>query len=445
MYFFNKQIYDFCNVKPYNILEIADFYSLFVKQNFLFTTDTRQIEPGCIYFALKGKSFNGNEFADTAIAAGAAYCIIDETPEKLSKKKIQVPDVLTFMQALAHYHRRCFDIPVIAVAGSNGKTTTKNLIFEVLQKKYVAHCTQGNFNNHIGVPISLLKIPQNCEVAIIEIGTNSPGEVAFLAKMVAPTIGVITNIGKEHLEGFGTIEAVAKEESELFLYLQQHQGLCVVNGDDFWLNNMAKRLINKLTFSKLNCKNLTTVPSIAFELENTAITSSLMGDYNVENILAAYTIGEHLKVLPEEMAQAIAAHTPTNNRSQVIEKGNNTIWLDAYNANPSSVSKALTNFALLPHEAKYVFLGDMFELGSTSLIEHQAIIEEALKQNFTKIYTAGRDFAQAAKVYPMVESFEDTDALKTKLSGLIFGNAAILIKGSRGMKMEEVLEHIIVS
>jgi len=301
-------------------VQLELFYNLFTECDYKFTTDSRSIPEGSIFFALKGDNFNGNLFAIEALKKGASYAIVDEKIEN-DNRLILVNDVLTFMHELAHFHRKCFDIPIIAIGGSNGKTTTKNLIVNVLKQKFRAHCTQGNFNNHIGVPITLLQIPIDCEVAIIELGTNNPGEIAALCKITAPTHGLITNIGKEHLEGFGTLEAVAKEESELYHYLLKNGGLAFVNQDDEWLTRMSRSIKNTKYYSKKDVSIQSIVPSIEISIENEKIKSTLMGDYNLDNLLAAIALGHHLGVSNQEIKIGIESFIPENNRSQWIHKG----------------------------------------------------------------------------------------------------------------------------
>jgi UDP-N-acetylmuramoyl-tripeptide--D-alanyl-D-alanine ligase len=421
-------------------VEIKSFYNLFIESKFNFTTDSRAITEGCIFFALKGDNFNGNTFAITALLQGASYAVVDENVGQ-DERLILVNDVLTYMQQVANFHRRCYDIPVIGVCGSNGKTTTKNLIYSVLSKKYTTHCTQGNFNNHIGVPITLLQMPQDAEIAIIELGTNSPGEIAELCKISEPNVGFITNIGKEHLEGFGTLEAVAKEESEIYHFLLQNKGLCFLNEDDDWLVRMSRSLKNKIGYSKTNCTIESLVPQIAFIYKNIKFTSPLMGDYNLDNIVLAITIGEQYKVELSEIAKAIAAYEPDNNRSQLIEKGSNTILLDAYNANPSSMQVAISNFVKMPQESKVLILGDMFEMGPTANQEHDDLLQWATEFGFTKIYTLGEHFASISGNCG-INTPSSMEELGNFIKTSDYQNTAFLIKGRRGMKMERVVEFI---
>ncbi|MDB9791458.1 UDP-N-acetylmuramoyl-tripeptide--D-alanyl-D-alanine ligase [Bacteroidia bacterium] len=421
-------------------MQVSEFYNHFIKANFNFITDSRKISSGCVFFALKGDNFNGNSFAIKALEQGASYAVVDENVGT-DKRLILVDDVLTYMQELAHFHRKCFDIPVVGICGSNGKTTTKNLIYRVLAKKYKTHCTQGNFNNHIGVPITLLEMPQDAEVAIIELGTNSPGEIAELCSITNPNYGLITNIGKEHLEGFGTLEAVAKEESEIYHYLLKNKGTAFVNADDDWLSRMSRGLENKILFTKADCKIETLVPTIQFSYKNVSFTSSLMGDYNLDNILTAIAIGEHLRVDLQYIRDGIAEYQPDNNRSQLIQKGTNTILLDAYNANPSSMQVAISNFAKMPQIQKVLILGDMFEMGPTANQEHDELLQWCTQFGFTKIYTLGDHFA-AISVNSDISTPSSMEKLGEEIKTVDYQNTAFLIKGSRGMKMERVVDYI---
>ena len=421
-------------------MELQSFYNLFVQCDFKFTTDSRAITDGCIFFALKGDHFNGNTFAMKALEQGAIFAVVDENVGE-DERCIHVENVQVFMQQVASFHRKCYDIPVIGICGSNGKTTTKNLIYSVLAKKYKTHCTQGNFNNHIGVPITLLRMPQDTEVAIIELGTNSPGEIEELCAIADPNYGLITNIGKEHLEGFGTLEAVAKEESEIYHYLLKNGGCAFINTDDEWLTRMSRSIEHKIKFSKQDCTISALVPAIAFTYKSMAFTSPLMGDYNLDNIVTAIAVGEHLNVELADIRDAIVAYKPDNNRSQLLEKGTNTLLLDAYNANPSSMQVAISNFAKMPQKDKVLILGDMFEMGPTANQEHDELLQWASNFGFTKIYTLGDHFAAISGNSGCTTS-PTMKELGKQIQDANYQNTAFLIKGSRGMKMERVLEHL---
>ncbi len=421
-------------------MQIELFYNLFTECDYKFTTDSRSIAKGSIFFALKGDNFNGNLFAIDALKKGASYAVVDEQLEK-NNKLILVDDVLTFMQELASFHRKCFDIPIIAIGGSNGKTTTKNLIVSVLKQKFKAHSTQGNFNNHIGVPITILNIPMDCEVAIIELGTNHPGEIEALCKITAPTHGLITNIGKEHLEGFGTLEAVAKEESEIYHYLLKNNGVALVNKDDDWLKRMSRSIQNIHYYSKNNVDIISTVPAIEILVENRKIKSPLMGDYNLDNMLAAITIGQQLGLTIDEIQSGIESYIPENNRSQWIHQNSNDILLDAYNANPSSMQVAIENFSKMPNKKQILILGDMFEMGNHAKKEHLDLLIWAKQFEFEAIYLLGENFNQVSLNCDL-ETFSSMEKLGETLKSLNYEDTAILIKGSRGMKMERVIEYL---
>lgn len=421
-------------------MEIQSFYNLFVQCEFNFTTDSRAITNGCIFFALKGENFNGNSFAVKALEQGAHFAVVDEKVGS-DDRLIVVDDVLSYMQQVAKFHRKCYDIPVIAICGSNGKTTTKNLLYSVLQKKYATHYTKGNFNNHIGVPITLLQMPQNAEIAIIELGTNSPGEIAELCTLTDPNFGLITNIGKEHLEGFGTLEAVAKEESEIYHYLLKHNGTAFVNADDEWLTRMSRGLKNKITFSKASCTITSLVPTIEFIYKDVSFTSPLMGDYNLDNILTAIAIGEHFNVNIQDISDAIASYQPDNNRSQLLQQGSNTVLLDAYNANPSSMQVAIRNFDKMPQEKKVLILGDMFEMGPTANQEHDELLQWAMQFSFTQVYTLGEHFGSISE-NSGITTPTSMEELGSIIKAADYQDTAFLIKGSRGMKMERIVEYL---
>ncbi len=421
-------------------MELDKFYKLFITQGFRFSTDSRSIQRGDIFFALKGENFNGNKYALQALSDGASYAVVDENVGN-DLRLIKVDNVLRYFQNLANMHRRAFSIPIIAIAGSNGKTTTKNLVEAVLKKSYRTHVTAGNFNNHIGVPITLLTMPQDTEIAVIEIGTNSPGEIRELCWICEPNFGIITNIGKEHLEGFGSLEAVAKEESELYHFLLKNEGHVFVNSDDEWLSRMSRAIENRAEYSKSSAIIENLVPSISFKYKDTAFVANLMGDYNLDNIIAAICIAEYFGVDLSIIAEAIREYSPDNNRSQIIKKGSNSIWLDAYNANPSSVSKAIENFKHLENKAKVLILGDMFELGKHADEEHLAIIDLFISLDFKEVFLLGDAFKRVSE-QRSIKTFASMEELCSALEKRNFQNTSFLIKGSRGMKMERALEAI---
>ena len=390
-----------------------------------------------MFFALKGAQFNGNRYAVQALEQGASYAVIDEEHGS-DVKFIKVPDVLRYFQSVANMQRRAFSIPVIAIAGSNGKTTTKNLVERVLSKKYRTHVTQGNFNNHIGVPMTLLDMPQDTEIAVVEIGTNHPGEILELCRILEPNYGLITNIGKEHLEGFGSLEAVAREESELYLYLHRNEGTAFVRSEDDWLMRMSASLENKLYYSSLDLELNSLVPFIRFRYEGVPCQTQLMGSYNLHNILAALAIGKHFGVEPADAVEAISSYSPDNNRSQWVRGGSNEILLDAYNANPSSMELAIDLIGSMPQEQKVLILGDMFEMGKAADQEHQALLEFIEQAGFKEVHLLGGHFKKAAERTEF-SVYNDMDALQRALVRKKYRNSAILIKGSRGMRMEEAV------
>ncbi len=421
-------------------MDIVKFYNLFTECDFQFATDSRSISKGDIFFALKGDNFNGNTYAKQALNDGAAYAVVDEIEEQ-NGRLIRVDDVLQFMQDLAQFHRSCFDIPVIGICGSNGKTTSKNLIQIVLNSKYKTHCTAGNFNNHIGVPITLLLMPQDTEIAIVELGTNSPGEIEMLCNIARPNYGLITNIGKEHLEGFGTLEVVAKEESEIYKHINENDGHIFLNADDEWLTRMSRSITKKLNYSKSNVEIKSLVPNIHFEYKSLSFHSELMGDYNLDNILIAIAIGEHFNVPLENIQDAISSYEPDNNRSQLLKRGTNTIILDAYNANPSSMQVAIRNFANMPQSKKVLILGDMFEMGPTANQEHDELLQWCSQFNFNQIYTLGQHFASIFQ-NSGISTPSNMETLGAIIKNEKYQETAFLIKGSRGMKMERVLDFL---
>ncbi len=425
-------------------MTIEEFYPIFLNQKQRFTTDSRQLADGDIFFALKGENFNGNLYAIQALKSGASYVVVDEAVEPDSKQIIRVPDVLEFMQALATHHRRQFDIPIIAIAGSNGKTTTKELLISVLTQQFKVHATAGNFNNHIGVPITLLSMPLDTEIALIEIGTNSFGEIEFLCQMLKPNFGLITNIGKEHLEGFGDIEGVALEESELYKYLFDSNGFAFVNEDDTYLGRMSHRLKNKLNFSIhdthapvfLDIKRV--APGLKMTFNNQEIASGLSGLHNAQNIAASVAVGHHFGLSPIQLSQGIEAYRPSNNRSEIKHLGNNHFLMDAYNANPSSMEAAIDTFSHLDSPNKVLLLGDMFELGGNTLEEHSLIARKAHKLKNCTVFLAGKTFKEATQNYGM-RCFDTTEELVKHLKSESYKDTWFLVKGSRGMKMEDIL------
>ena len=423
-------------------MTIQEFYNVFIDNNQRFTTDTRAIRKGDIFFALKGERFNGNTYAAQALEDGASFVVVDEEIEADSKRVISVTDVLSFMQELATYHRDQFDIPVLAIAGSNGKTTTKELLVSTLSTTFKVHATQGNFNNHIGVPLTLLSMPKDTEVALVEIGTNGFGEIEFLCSLLKPNYGLITNIGKEHLEGFGDLEGVAREESTLFLYLMQHGGYAFVNADDPYLSRMSHRLRLKTTYSAVSDSAdvsidvKTIAPKLELDFRTTKITSVLSGMHNAQNIVCTLAVARNLGVELVDIKKGIESYNPSNNRSQVKRIGSNSFLLDAYNANPSSMEAAIETFEAIDNAKKCIVLGDMFELGKDAQKEHLLIGKKALDTDYDVILCG----SMFAKCFPDKAPFTTVDDVIEYLKNQRYTDTWFLVKGSRGMKMERILE-----
>ena len=418
-------------------MKIANLYKLYC-QHFLVDTDTRNIRKNTLFFALKGDNFNGNSFAEEALKLGASFAIVDEEAYETKENIILVNNVLETLQQLANYHRRHLKIPIIGLTGSNGKTTTKELIHVVLNKKHNTQATKGNLNNHIGVPLTLLSMTDKTELGVVEMGANHLKEIALLCAISEPDFGYITNFGKAHLEGFGGMEGVIKGKSELYAFLKENDKTVFVNPDDE-IQVEKTQEINTINFKVEALRFLEANPFVKLSYNNNTIQSNLIGAYNYSNIAAAITIGAYFKVSDEAIKEAIESYVPKNNRSQIIETKSNKIILDAYNANPSSMKVALENFSAINAETKVVILGDMFELGDESLQEHQAIVDLAISLNFETTFFVGENFNQIKtdahqfKTYELLEDYIKKNPLE---------NQSILIKGSRGMRLERVLDII---
>lgn len=410
-------------------------YQLYVK-NHLIDTDTRNTRKGSLFFALKGDRFNGNNFAKKALEEGAAYSVIDEKEFEIPGATILVEDVLQTLQELANYHRRQLGIPIIAITGSNGKTTTKELINAVLETKFKTGATQGNLNNHIGVPLTLLSFTDKTEIGIVEMGANHQKEIEFLCSICEPDIGYITNFGKAHLEGFGGIEGVIKGKSELYAYLKEHQKMALVNSKD----SKQVALTKDLKIFELNDSVIQASKKAFLDVlyRDQVIRTKLVGTYNLDNINAAISIGEYFKISPKHLIAGIENYTPSNNRSQMIEKKSNTILLDAYNANPSSTKLALDNFNKIKHHSKIVILGDMFELGGASEKEHENMVRFCKTLALHRCIFVGENYLKTSAK----EKYIDLASLTKELVSQPIQNSYILIKGSRGMTLERIVNLI---
>lgn len=422
-------------------MNIEQLHMLFLKHPSV-STDTRKIAENDLYFALKGDNFNGNAFSKLAIENGASYCIIDEEDFAFNEQCILVEDVLQTLQELARFHRKYLNLPIIALTGSNGKTTTKELIHAVLSRKYKTSATVGNLNNHIGVPLTLLKMTQDTELGIVEMGANHPKEIEFLCNIAFPDYGLITNFGKAHLEGFGSVEGVIKAKSELYDHLIAHKKTIFVNSNDA-IQLEKSRGTTTLSFGQNKTDDFiihfkSAQPEVAITYNNNKINSQLIGEYNFNNISVAVALGAYFKVDDHEIKEAIENYVPKNNRSQIVEKGNIKIILDAYNANPSSMTVALENFGKLEVENKIAILGDMFELGQDAKKEHIAIAELANSLNISKVIFIGENFHQA--IPDTNETYKSFNHFKTDFNLETLNHATLLIKGSRGMALERILD-----
>ena len=409
------------------------------------STDTRSIAEGSMFFALKGEHFNANEFAQQALEKGAAYAVIDEVEHRHDDRCLLVDDVLTSLQNMAHHHRKVLDIPVIGVNGTNGKTTTKELLHAVLSKKYRTLATQGNLNNHIGVPLTLLQLTSATEIAIIELGANHIGEIGALCQIAHPTHGLTTNIGKAHMEGFGGLDGAIRGESEQYDYLLKTNGVVFINSQNELLSNMGRRFAQPYYYPAPNdyfhCSLVSADPFVVYQAEGSdPVETQLVGAYNFENIAAALCIGKYLDVPVDAANEAIRAYQPTNKRSQIVEQGSNTIILDAYNANPDSMQAAIHNLEAMNATRKAVILGDMYELGDDAAKEHQAIGKLLAQSSIQQVLLCGELMQEAHQACPSSYHFEDKAALEDHLRQQPLTDSTLLIKGSRGMAMETLLE-----
>ncbi len=434
------------------LISVEELYSFYIKAGQKICTDTRKLEQGSVFFALKGGNFNANEFAQKAIDAGCSLAVVDEEKYVTNHKIVLTTDVLKALQALATHHRRQFKIPFLAITGSNGKTTNKELINAVLSKKYNTLATVGNLNNHIGVPLTLLNLKQEHEFAIIEMGANHQNEIDELCHIAEPDFGLITNIGKAHMEGFGGVEGIKKGKSELYKYIKTKNGKVFVNGDDEVLYELAFNN-DKITYG---CKKLydvigkdcTTAETVSMKFTTRygekdfnklpLINTQIVGSYNFINCLTATCVGNYFKVEDEDIKTALENYLPNMNRSQLVKTGRNTILLDAYNANPNSMFAAIENFANYKAEKKLLLLGDMFELGEYSHEEHQKIVTLLKEKKLKDVVLVGEEFYKLNA--DQFKKFKTTQECLTYLKDLHVSENTVLIKGSRGMKMEILQE-----
>jgi len=427
-------------------MDIKDIHKLFLLSNDI-VIDTRKIKQKSFFVAIKGEKYDANTFAKEAIEKGAIYAIIDNPDYYIDHRTIIVQNSLVTLQELAKYHRNYLKLPIIALTGSNGKTTTKELIQAVLSKKYKTKATLGNLNNHIGVPLTILSFNSETEIGIVEMGANHQKEIQFLCEITNPDFGYITNFGKAHLEGFGGVEGVIKGKSEMFDYIRLNDKKVFVNIDDK-IQEVKTRDLNRITFSteidKANVfiKSITANPLVNIHFNNLVIKSHLIGLYNANNINASISIGHYFGVSDEDIKSSIESYIPENNRSQLLSKKTNEIILDAYNANPSSMLVALENFLQLVKTNKIIIIGDMFELGKESIEEHKSIVEYLKNDEETICHFIGKDFYLNKNSKNNHFFYKDFESFVVFLTENHFLNKTILIKGSRGMALERVLDYI---
>ena len=429
-------------------MKIEEIYQCFLQCDTV-STDTRKIESNSLFVALKGDNFDANTFAQQALSKGALFVIIDNKKYYTDEDKmLLVDDSLKTLQELAKYHRQQLGLPIIALTGSNGKTTTKELINVVLSKKYNTKATIGNLNNHIGVPLTLLSFNEDTDIGIVEMGANHQKEIEFLCTIAEPDFGYVTNFGKAHLEGFGGIEGVIKGKSELYSYLRENQKTVFINNDDAIQTEKSKDIkaysfsTNKALNNNITIDAISANPMVKISYHNQTIQSHLIGIYNANNINAAITIGNYFNVPDADIKNAIENYIPTNNRSQLLEKNSNHIILDAYNANPSSMSAAIANFIQIDGKEKIAILGDMFELGNESLSEHQKVIELLLNEAQINTIFVGKDFHANKVNKENIRFYKTYEDFAEEFKNTNPQNKTILLKGSRGMALERTLEII---
>ena len=425
-------------------MSIIDLYDLFI-HNPQITTDSRNCPKGSIFFALKGDKFDGNQYAGKALASGCVYAVIDNPDYYIGERTILVDNVLKTLQQLAHHHRKVLGLPIIGITGTNGKTTTKELLAAVLSTKFNLLYTEGNFNNHIGVPLTLLRLTHDHEMAVIEMGASHPGDIKELVDIVHPNYGIITNVGRAHLEGFGSFEGVIRTKGELYDYIRRSKGKIFSKKENEYLQSIAKG-IEQITYGNgddafASGQVVSCDPFLVFNWKQQGklhtVETHMIGSYNLDNVLAAVAVGRFFKIPAERISRAIAAYEPTNNRSQFKKTENNELIIDAYNANPSSMKVALDNFITMPVQPKAIILGDMRELGPTSDELHAEVVEQIKKGQFDKVFLCGEHFSKVGKEF---SPFATTEAMTEELRRQPLKGYHILIKGSHSMGLEKLAD-----
>lgn len=425
-------------------MSIIDLYDLFI-HNPQITTDSRNCPKGSIFFALKGDKFDGNQYAGKALASGCVYAVIDNPDYYIGERTILVDNVLKTLQQLAHHHRKVLGLPIIGITGTNGKTTTKELLAAVLSTKFNLLYTEGNFNNHIGVPLTLLRLTHDHEMAVIEMGASHPGDIKELVDIVHPNYGIITNVGRAHLEGFGSFEGVIRTKGELYDYIRRSKGKIFIKKENEYLQSIAKG-IEQITYGNgddafASGQVVSCDPFLVFNWKQQGklhtVETHMIGSYNLDNVLAAVAVGRFFKIPAERISRAIAAYEPTNNRSQFKKTDNNELIIDAYNANPSSMKVALDNFITMPVQPKAIILGDMRELGPTSDELHAEVVEQIKKGQFDNVFLCGEHFSKVGKEF---SPFATTEAMVEELRKQPLKGYHILIKGSHSMGLEKLAD-----
>ena len=425
-------------------MSIIDLYDLFI-HNPQITTDSRNCPKGSIFFALKGDKFDGNQYAGKALASGCVYAVIDNPDYYIGERTILVDNVLKTLQQLAHHHRKVLGLPIIGITGTNGKTTTKELLAAVLSTKFNLLYNEGNFNNHIGVPLTLLRLTHDHEMAVIEMGASHPGDIKELVDIVHPNYGIITNVGRAHLEGFGSFEGVIRTKGELYDYIRRSKGKIFIKKENEYLQSIAKG-IEQITYGNgddafASGQVVSCDPFLVFNWKQQGklhtVETHIIGSYNLDNVLAAVAVGRFFKIPAERISRAIAAYEPTNNRSQFKKTDNNELIIDAYNANPSSMKVALDNFITMPVQPKAIILGDMRELGPTSDELHAEVVAQIKKGQFDKVFLCGEHFSKVGKEF---SPFATTEAMVEELRKQPLKGYHILIKGSHSMGLEKLAD-----